>query len=213
MFTGLVQDTAKVLSYSKDPSSECWNLWVETRLPTSAWGLGDSIANNGVCLTVVQIESSRVLFQVGPETLKVSNFSSLDPIVNPSVGVHLETSLRAGDPLGGHWVSGHVDGVAQLKTRVEGHDVLTLVFEISGASQDKVAPFLVQKGSIAVDGVSLTVNELRDTSQGTEFEVTLIPHTLKITHFGALRIGDVVNLEADLIAKHAARYAEYWKKS
>jgi riboflavin synthase len=219
MFTGLVQDTARVVSYAKDPSSDCWNLWVETRLPTKQWKLGDSIANNGVCLTIVKIQAdeiqaagenkaTRILFQVGPETLKVTNFENL----KEGQGVHLESSLRAGDPLGGHWVSGHVDSCAILKDIQQGQEVLTLCFELEKKTAAQVAPFLVKKGSIAVDGVSLTVNEVRDTADGsTEFEVTLIPHTLQLTRFEQLKKGDRVNLEADLIAKHAARYAEYWR--
>jgi len=207
MFTGLVQDTSRVARFERDASSECWNLWVETQLKTDSWNIGDSVANNGVCLTFVAKETSRVLFQVGPETLKVSNFSGL----KLGQGVHLETSLKMGDPLGGHWVSGHVDTTARLLRRVPGHDVLTLSFSLEGPGRDKVAPFVVTKGSIAIDGVSLTVNAVRDIGTTTEFDVTLIPHTLKLTRFAELKEGDFVNIEADLIAKHAARYAEYWK--
>lgn len=213
MFTGLVQDTAKIVSYEADSKSECWNLWLETRLPTQSWSLGDSIACNGVCLTIVAKEQlkeqSKVLFQLGPETLKITHFSKL----NLDSGIHLETSLRAGDKLGGHWVSGHVDGMGRLKERREGHEVLTLTFVVEGEARPKIAPYLVKKGSIAVDGVSLTVNDVRDTSLDTEFDVTLIPHTLKLTRFGALKLGDSVNLEADIMAKHAARYADYWEKN
>jgi riboflavin synthase len=212
MFTGLVQDTALIRSFLKDTASECWNLWVETRLPIQDWKLGDSIAVNGVCLTVVAKEGQSILFQIGPETLKVSTFGRMTQDPKSMDRVHLETSLRAGDPLGGHWVSGHVDGVATLKSYKAGSEVLTLCFEVASPFRDKIAPFLVQKGSVAVDGVSLTVNEIRDTTTTTEFEVTLIPHTLSLTHFAHLQVGDQVNLEADLMAKHAARYAEYWKK-
>jgi riboflavin synthase len=206
MFTGLVQDTSRVLSYDQDRSSDCFNLWVETRLNTADWKIGDSIANNGVCLTVVRKDGPRVLFQVGPETLKVTNFAEL----KKDQGVHLEPSLKMGDSLGGHWVSGHVDGVARIKKLAPGQEVLTITFSVEGPSRDRVAPYLVPKGSIAVDGVSLTVNAVRDVAEATEFEVTLIPHTLQVTRFGELRENDGVNLEADLIAKHAARYAAYW---
>jgi riboflavin synthase len=207
MFTGLVQDTARVLTFEKDLASECWNLWVETRLKTADWNVGDSVANNGVCLTVVALDGPKVLFQVGPETLKVSNLAE----VAPGDGVHLETSLRMGDPLGGHWVSGHVDGTGVILRSQPGHEVLTLTLRVENTASKHVAPYLVPKGSIAMDGVSLTVNAVRDTSQGTEFDVTLIPHTLKLTRFAELSPGDRLNLEADLMAKHAARYAEYWK--
>ncbi len=207
MFTGLIQDTARVVSYQKDPGSDCWNLWVETRLPSQGWSVGDSIANNGVCLTLVARDGARVLFQVGPETLKVTNFSKL----RVGEGVHLESSLRMGDPLGGHWVSGHVDATGRVLRRQEGSETLTLTIVLEGAGRNAVAPFLVAKGSIAMDGVSLTVNAVRDNADTTEFDVTLIPHTLKMTRFATLHEGDEVNLEADLIAKHAARYAAYWK--
>jgi riboflavin synthase len=209
MFTGLVQDTARVISFQKDSSSDTWNLWVETRLDVSTWQVGDSIANNGVCLTVVSKKGAQVLFQVGPETLKVSNFSKLQV----GQGVHLEPSLKMGDSLGGHWVSGHVDTTARLVSRIPSQEVLTLSFRLEGEGRDRVAPFLVSKGSIAVDGVSLTVNQVRDMAETTDFDVTLIPHTVKHTHFADLREGDFVNLEADLIAKHAARWATYWKES
>jgi riboflavin synthase len=208
MFTGLVQDTARVLSFDKDSSSDTWNLWVESRLDSSNWKIGDSISNNGVCLTIVELRGSRILFQVGPETLKVSNFSKL----KVGQGVHLETSLKMGDSLGGHWVSGHVDTTARLIRRVLGQEVLTLSFRLEGEGRDRVAPFLVPKGSIAIDGVSLTVNQVRDEFEATDFDVTLIPHTVKLTHFAELREGHDVNLEADLIAKHAARWATYWKE-
>jgi riboflavin synthase len=209
MFTGLVQDTARVISFDKDASSDTWNLWVETRLDITTWQIGDSIANNGVCLTVVSKKGPQVLFQVGPETLRVSNFSKL----RVGQGVHLEASLKMGDSLGGHWVSGHVDSTAYLFRRVPGQEVLTLSFRLEGEGRDRVAPFLVPKGSIAIDGVSLTVNQVRDSEGATDFDVTLIPHTVKLTHFADLREGDLVNLEADLIAKHAARWATYWKEA
>jgi len=207
MFTGLVQDSSRVRNYEKAPGSDCWNLWIETSLSTESWKIGDSIAVNGVCLTIVTLEGPRVLFQVGPETLRVSNFASL----KVGQGAHLETSLKMGDPLGGHWVSGHVDATATLAKRLPGQEVLTLVFRLEGTARDCVAPFVVAKGSIALDGVSLTVNAVRDKGPTTEFDVTLIPHTLKLTRFLELVEGDSVNVEADLIAKHAARYAEYWK--
>ncbi|MEO5668986.1 MAG: riboflavin synthase [Bdellovibrionota bacterium] len=207
MFTGLIQDTSRVLSYEKDQASDCWNLWVETSLSTVSWKIGDSIATNGVCLTVVALDGRKVLFQVGPETLKATNFKDL----KKGQGLHLESSLKMGDPLGGHWVSGHVDAPARVAKRIQGQEVLTLSFSVEGPDRDKVAPFLVPKGSVAVDGVSLTVNAVRDLGSSTEFDVTLIPHTLKLTRFSELTESDTVNIEADLIAKHAARYAEYWK--
>ncbi len=209
MFTGLVQDTARVTSFQKDSSTDTWNLWVETNLDISNWQIGDSIANNGVCLTVVSKKGAQVHFQVGPETLKVSNFSKL----RVGQGVHLEPSLKMGDSLGGHWVSGHVDTTARVVSRVPGQEVLTLSFRLEGEGRDRVAPFLVPKGSIAIDGVSLTVNRVRDSAGLTDFDVTLIPHTVKLTHFADLLEGDWVNLEADLIAKHAARWATYWKEA
>ncbi len=212
MFTGIIQESAIVESFEKSSEGDFFILIVRTQLDASAWKIGDSIANNGVCLTLVEKSvlpggSTLLRFDLGPETMAVSSFENL----KFGDKLHLEPALKLGDPLGGHMVSGHVDATAVVSQIIPQQDILTLVFSLEGKGRNEVAPFLVKKGSIAVNGVSLTVNELKDTKHKTDFSVTLIPHTLELTHFLNLKLGDLVNIEADMMAKQAARYAEYWK--
>jgi len=212
MFTGIVQESAEVQSFEKSPSGHFYVLYVSTTLDTSLWTLGDSISNNGVCLTIVEKSETdsgtRLRFDVGPETMKVTNFQNL----KTGDHVHLEAALKMGDPLGGHLVSGHIDATAKVNSVEASEDILTLGIRLDGAQRNLVAPYLVKKGSVAMNGVSLTINELEEDHESTTFFVTLIPHTLEITHFGKLNVGDVVNIEADIMAKQAARYAAYWKE-
>ena len=179
MFTGLVREVGKVASF------EDGRLVVESSTPAA---LGDSVAVDGVCLTVVGNGDGALAFDVVPETLdRVKPFGDR---------VNLEPALRAGDPLGGHYVQGHVDGVGTVE-RVEP--------EGDGARVAIAAPglerYLVEKGSVAVDGVSLTVAALTETG----FEVALVPHTLAETTLADRRPGDPVNLEADVLAKYVER--------
>ncbi len=191
MFTGLVEDTGTVRELRSTSSGQ--RLVVETKLDLSDTKLGDSIAVDGVCLTVVVHEGARVSFDVGPETLAVSAFAK-----HLTVGrrVHLERAVRLMDRLGGHMVAGHVDGIGVVSTRrVEG-DTLFLRFQAPKAVLD----LCIHKGSIAIDGVSLTLNVVDDDG----FEVWLIPPTLGQTHLD-LKPGDSVNLESDLIGKYVQR--------
>lgn len=213
MFTGIVLGCATVESFEQAQDGDFKIMWVSTPFADASWKIGDSIAHNGVCLTIVEKSTNQkneplLRYDIGPETLKASNYNDL----KAGQRLNVESSLKAGDPLGGHWVSGHVDGTARLHERIELEEVLTLNFVVSAESQDKTAPFMVTKGSLAIDGVSLTLNSVAEKDGETHFSVTLIPHTLEKTNFADLKVGDRVNIEADIMAKQAARYAEYWRK-
>jgi riboflavin synthase len=192
VFTGIVEGIGKIESLRAQPGGSR-RMAVSTTLPVEKLPIGASIAVNGVCLTVVARKRRRFEADVGPETLRVTTFADL----RAGDRVHLERPLRVGDPLDGHLVAGHVDGVGKVETRREQGDALALRI----AAPRGLAPFLAPKGSITVDGVSLTVNQV----DGSRFAVTLIPHTLAATCLGERRTGDRVNIEADLIAKHVAR--------
>jgi len=199
MFTGIVESMGTVESIARaEPERPAARLTVSTGLDLSSLTLGASIAVDGVCLTVVELDPARARFaaDLGPETLMLTTLGNLDA----GTRVHLERPLRLGDPLGGHLVAGHVDGVGRVARARALGDAL----ELRIAAPAAIAGYLAPKGSIAVDGVSLTVNRV----QGATFSVTLIPHTLAVTKLGGLRPGDRVNLEADLLAKHVARLLE-----
>ncbi len=182
MFTGLVRGQGVVVARSKSR--------LEIKTPLGA-RLGDSIAVNGACLTVAKARNGRLSFDVSPETWRLTNLGSLVE----SDKVNLEPSLRAGDALGGHMVSGHVDATGRVLQRQERpYGFLRLRFSLPPRLQGLAA----RKGSIAVDGVSLTVTAVR---RGW-FEAELVPHTLKETTLGVRAPGDAVNLEADMIARY-----------
>jgi riboflavin synthase len=192
VFTGIVEGIGKIESLRAQAGGSR-RIAVSTALPVGKLPIGASIAVNGVCLTVVARRPRRFEADVGPETLRVTTFGDL----GAGDRVHLERPLRVGDPLGGHLVAGHVDGVGRIETRRKHGDALGLRI----AAPAELAPFLAPKGSVTVDGVSLTVNEVA----GSVFAVMLIPHTLAATCLGERKSGDRVNIEADLIAKHVAR--------
>jgi riboflavin synthase len=195
LFTGIVAGIGKVERASAQPGGSR-RLVIATDLDLRGLVLGASIAVSGVCLTVVAFRGKRFQVDCSPETLALTTLGGL------AAGdrVHLERPLRMGDELGGHLVSGHVDGVGRIATRRPQGDALTLRI----AAPAPVVPFLAKKGSVAVDGVSLTINDLAEKV----FSVTLIPHTLAVTCLGERQRSDRVNIEADLIAKHVARLAE-----
>jgi riboflavin synthase len=192
VFTGIVEGIGRIESL-RPQAGGSHRIAVATTLPVHQLPIGASIAVNGVCLTVVSRRARRFEADVGPETLRVTTFGDL----GAGDRVHLERPLRVGDPLGGHLVAGHVDGVGRVQTRRKQGDALGLQI----AAPRELAPFLVPKGSVTVDGVSLTVNQVT----GPVFSVLLIPHTLAATCLGERKTGDRVNIEADLIAKHVAR--------
>jgi len=198
VFTGIVEGIGKVESL-RAGAGDTRRLTVKTSLEVGKLPLGASIAVNGACLTIVARRSGRPsAFQadVGPETLACTTLGSL----GPGTRVHLEPALRLGDSLGGHMVSGHVDGTGRVESARKQAGTLALRVSTPG----DVAPYLLKKGSISIDGVSLTIN----TVEGSSFEVLLIPHTLEVTLLGELRAGSRVNLEADMIAKQVASFVE-----
>jgi riboflavin synthase len=186
VFTGLVREVGRVVSV------DAGRLRIEAALSAA---VGDSVSINGCCLTVVDGDRRTLAFDAVPETLSRTTLSRLEP----GSGVNLEPAVRSGEPLGGHYVQGHVDGVGRIRS-VEPEGEGSRVW--ADAPED-VLRYCVQKGSIAVDGVSLTVAELDD--QG--FAVALVPHTLAATTLGSLEPGREVNLEADVLAKYVERLA------
>ena len=165
--------------------------------------IGESIAVDGVCLTVIKIANNGFAVEVSPETINVckENLFEQKNIVN------LERAMRYGDVVGGHLVSGHIDGVGEVKKiNLVGENKNSFT-EITFKSPKKLITYLVEKGCIAINGVSLTVNYVR----GDKFTVMLIPHTLKITNLGLLKVGDLINLEVDLMAKYFLKNNRYLK--
>jgi riboflavin synthase len=191
MFTGIIEATGTVAALDRREGGV--RLAVTTDLDVAGLPLGASIAVDGVCLTVVARGPGRFEADLGPETLARTTLGALAP----GARVHLERPLRLGDALGGHLVSGHVDGVGTVTSRRLVGDALELELRAPAS----VVATLVPKGSITVAGASLTINAVA----GDRFAVTLIPHTLAVTTLGALAVGASVNLEGDLIAKHVDR--------
>jgi len=189
MFTGLVQALGTVSAVSDDGHGGRLLTVVEAAVAPNLT-IGESVAVNGVCLTVVKTTAEHFVFQVGPETVTRTTFGAL------AVGdrVNLERALRAGDPIGGHFVTGHVDGVGRIAKRESTGEWETVWFDLP----KELDELLVVKGSIAIDGISLT---LVDVKPG-RVSVMLIPHTLAHTTLGHKAVGAAVNLECDLIAKH-----------
>lgn len=199
MFTGIVSDVGEVLAVM--PRAEgLRRLKIACHYPRTSIADGASIACNGVCLTVVAAgeEHGRTWFaaDAAAETLAVTTAGRW----HNGTPLNLERPLKIGDELGGHLVLGHVDGLAEIVARVELPDMVRLTFRVSA----HLARFIASKGSVAIDGVSLTVNQV----EGDTFSVLIIPHTLSATTFGGLRAGDVANLEVDPMARYAARLAE-----
>ncbi len=198
MFTGIVSDLGEIISVTPR-ADNLHRLKIACRYSRASIADGASIACSGICLTVVESgEDERVWFaaDAAAETLAVTTAGRW----KAGSKINLERSLKMGDELGGHLVAGHVDGLAQLVAREDMTDMARMVLRAPPALMRMVAP----KGSVTLDGVSLTVNAVEfDT-----FSVLIIPHTLQVTTFGALRKGDDVNLEIDTMARYAARLAE-----
>jgi riboflavin synthase len=194
MFTGLVVERGRL---SEDPRASPRGGRTLRISHSSELGgrlaVGASLAVSGVCLTVVEAAAAECTVELSPETLARTTLGRL----RSGAEVNLEPALRLGDALGGHWVQGHVDGTTTVTSRRDEQDHRVICF----ALPEPLVPFVVEKGSITVDGVSLTVAALR----GHELEVAVIPHTLEVTTLAGLRAGDEVNLEVDVLGKYVAR--------
>lgn len=194
MFTGLVETLGRVVAVMPEPPGV--RLAVVAPAIAGDTRLGDSICVSGCCLSVVAIDGDRLEFQLGEETLSRTTFRH----VSAGDGVNLERSLRLSDRLGGHLVTGHVDAVGHLASRVDAGEWSTCRF----AAPPALLAQMAEKGSVTVDGVSLTVVDVA----AEDFGVALIPHTLGATTLGGLVCGDVVNLETDLVFKYVQRFLE-----
>jgi riboflavin synthase len=190
MFTGIVREVGTVVAFDGS------RLMLDAPDTAPTVTVGDSVSVAGVCLTVVETHDGRIAFDVVPETLSRTVLGALEA----GRLVNLESSLRVGDPLGGHVVQGHVDAVGRVRSITPEGDSRRVWFDAPAA----IVRYCLEKGSIAVDGVSLTVAALDDDG----FEVALIPHTLAVTTLGRLEPGDEVNLEADQLAKVVERLVE-----
>jgi riboflavin synthase len=191
VFTGLVESLAEVAAVVPEPPGV--RLVIREPRLASAAAIGDSIALNGCCLTVVTIDGDALAFQAGEETLSRTNLGEL----KSGSRVNVERSLKIGDAIGGHLVTGHIDAVGTVDRRVDDADWCTMWFRVPGGLTRQMA----SKGSICVDGVSLTLVEV----EADKFSVALIPHTLSVTTLGGRKVGDRVNLETDVLAKYVER--------
>jgi len=191
VFTGIVRELGTVAAVSGGEEG----VRLELDAPTTAAGvrLGDSVSVSGVCLTVVAASGGRLSFDAIPETMRRSSLGKL----RTGSTVNLEPALRAGEPLGGHYVQGHVDGIGAISSVATEGDGARIAIDAPA----ELLRYCVEKGSITVEGVSLTIAELTDTG----FEIALIPHTLEVTTLGRLAPGDAVNLEADVLAKYVEK--------
>lgn len=194
MFTGIIIELGETASLSRKQAGA--SLAVAAAALSHDAAIGDSIAINGACLTVVSRQGNILSFDLSDETLRSSNLGQL----KPGDRVNLEPSLRADGKLGGHFVTGHVDAVGKIRSK----NLVGDAFEITIEAPEKVTGLLVEKGSIAVDGISLTVVDVSADS----FSVVIIPHTARLTTIGFKNAGATVNLEADIIGKYVARFLD-----
>ncbi|MBF0294022.1 MAG: riboflavin synthase [Magnetococcales bacterium] len=195
MFTGLIEELGSVRAVEK--SAADWVLWVRCGFAAEPVRLGDSIAVSGACLTVVEWRRGEFAVQVSSATLQVTTLGAL----LPGQEVNLERALRLGDRLDGHLVQGHVDAVGRVERITPRGRSLETWFRVPG----ETGRYIVPKGSVAVDGVSLTVNQVADVAEGTRFSVNLIPHTRKKTTLAGLTAGREVNVETDLLGRYVER--------
>lgn len=191
MFTGIIEEKGQVISFIQ--KAHAWELHVEAELALQGTSLGDSIAVNGCCLTVTQIDERSLTFDVLEETRRLTQFSSLES----GAYVNLERSLRFDGKVGGHFVTGHIDAQGEIEV-LEKRGADTYI-RVKGPPE--VKRFIVHKGSVALDGVSLTVAEVENES----FAVWLIPTTLEETNLGQKQVGDTLNIEFDLLGKYVEK--------
>jgi len=191
MFTGIVEEAGRVVAFRREPAA--WKLVVAADRARDGVAVGDSIAVNGCCLTVVQAAGGELQFDVLEETRRLTNFAALQP----GGLVNLERSLRFDGKVGGHFVTGHIDGVGTVEVfEPRGADHYLRVRAPAGSGR-----YLVHKGSVAIDGISLTIAEV----DGEALAVWLIPHTIEVTTLRDKRVGDPVNLEFDLLGKYVEK--------
>ena len=194
MFTGLIQNIGTVKSITKDGD---WRIVIESDMDLSNTDIGASIACSGCCLTVVEKDQNSFAADVSAESFSKTIIKNWEE----GASVNLEPSLKLGDELGGHIVSGHVDGVAQLISILEEGGSWRLKIK---APHD-LAGFIAQKGSVALDGISLTVNEV----ENDVFGVSIIPHTWEHTTLSSKKVGDALNIEIDMLARYVARMLQH----
>lgn len=193
MFTGIITDIGEVRALEKRGDLRAR---IGTSYDTAGIDLGASIASDGVCLTVVELGPDWYDVEISAETVSKTNLGGWVE----GKKVNLERALKVGDELGGHIVSGHVDGVAELVAMKDEGDSTRFTFR----APEALAKFIAPKGSVALNGTSLTVNEVN----GREFGINIIPHTKDVTTWGQAKVGDVINLEIDTLARYVARLAE-----
>ena len=193
MFTGIITDVGTIMALNQQGDLRAR---IRTSYDTGSIDLGASIASDGVCLTVVALGADWYDVQISAETVSKTNLSSWVE----GKRVNLERALRVGDELGGHIVSGHVDGVAEVVTIEDEGDSTRVTLR----APDDLARFIAPKGSVALNGTSLTVNEVA----GVDFGINFIPHTKEVTTWGDVAVGDSVNLEIDTLARYVARLSE-----
>lgn len=196
MFTGIVQDIGEITSITPREGDVAIEIALK-QIDSGAIRIGDSVSVAGACLTVVERREDRLFFDVSRETLA----RTLMDQWRPGVKVNLELAMGGSDRFGGHMVSGHIDGKGRLVSCSESARSTRMVFE----GGKEIAPYVAEKGSITIDGVSLTVNSVSDEPALVRFEVNLVPHTLSVTTLGNLDPDDRVHLEVDLIARYLHR--------
>lgn len=191
MFTGIITHVGTIDHIDK--SGGDWRIFIQSRLDLKPIAIGASVACSGCCLTVIKKENDRMAFDVSAETLSKTIIGSWEE----GSKVNLETSMKIGDEIGGHIVSGHVDGLATIESITPEGDSHRLKIRVP----DALSLFVAPKGSVALDGISLTVNEV----EGSVFGINIIPHTWIQTTIGEKKVGDKLNMEADMLARYVAR--------
>ena len=199
MFTGLIEGTGKLVK--TEPRGKDMRLSIEASFELVELQIGESVAVDGVCLTVVSWKGRTFTVDVSQETLSRTTIEQR----RPGDKVNLERALRLGDRLGGHLVNGHVDSSARVFSRKKRGDSLVFEFEV----EPELARYFIEKGSVAVNGVSLTVNRCDERS----FEVNIVPHTARVTTMGNLKVGDKVNIEVDVIGKYVEKFVRAMERN
>lgn len=192
MFTGLILGLGEVSALNKKNGGA--SLVIKSVEISGDAGIGDSISINGTCLTVVEIKGQTLAFDLSDETLRSTNLGRL----KVTDRVNLEPSLRPNTKMGGHFVTGHIDGVGKIVSRTPEGDMFKIVIGV----EQRIAGYLVEKGSVAVDGISLTVVDVFSDS----FSLVIIPHTAKLTTLGFKTVGDTINIEVDILGKYVEKF-------